>query len=191
LLAFSTVAHANPTQEGMFAAFIAVPVGWLAFGMLVLRELDESFANVYSTAVSVQNLRPLADRRILAVGVGVVATALALLIDIASYQNFLYLIGSVFVPMFAVFVTQYFVYGGGKTWSTSERAPSRVALLVPWVLGFISYQMINPGGVGWWADFWSTVDRWLRFSPPDWLSASLSAFAVAFVVSLFFRPVSR
>jgi putative hydroxymethylpyrimidine transporter CytX len=191
LLAFSTAAHANPTQEGMFAAFIAVPVGWLAFGILVLRELDESFANVYSTAVSVQNLRPLADRRILAVGVGLVATALALLIDIASYQNFLYLIGSVFVPMFAVFVTQYFVYAGGKAWSTSERAPSRVALLVPWGLGFISYQMINPGGIGWWADLWSTVDRWLHFSPPDWLSASLCSFAVAFVVSLFFRPASR
>jgi putative hydroxymethylpyrimidine transporter CytX len=191
LLAFSTVARANPTQEGMFAAFIAVPVGWLAFGILVLRELDESFANVYSTAVSVQNLRPLADRRILAVGVGVVATALALLLDIASYQNFLYLIGSVFVPMFAVFVTQYFVYGGGKAWSTSERAPSRVALLVPWVLGFIVYQMVNPGGIGWWADLWSTVDRWLHFTPPEWLSASLFSFAVAFVVSLFFRPAPQ
>ncbi len=189
LLAFSTVARADPTQAGMFAAFIAVPVGWLAFGVLVLRELDESFANVYSTAVSVQNLRPLADRRILAVGVGVVATALALLIDIASYQNFLYLIGSVFVPMFAVFVTQYFVYGGWKTWSSSEQEPSRIGLLVPWVLGFVAYQLVNPGGIGWWAARWSTVDRWLHLTPPEWLSASLFSFAVAFVASLLFRPV--
>jgi nucleobase:cation symporter-1, NCS1 family len=188
LLAFSTVARDNPTQAGMFAAFIAVPVGWLAFGVLVLRELDESFANVYSTAVSVQNLRPLADRRVLAVGVGVVATALALLIDIASYQNFLYLIGSVFVPMFAVFVTQYFVHGGWKAWSSSERAPSRIGLLVPWVLGFVAYQLVNPGGIAWWATLWSTVDRWLHFTPPAWLSASLFSFVVAFAASLPFRP---
>ena len=62
LLAFATVAswpHRGRPQHDMFGAFIAVPVGWLAFGVLVLRELDESFANVYSTAVSMQNLRPL------------------------------------------------------------------------------------------------------------------------------------
>ena len=38
--------------------------GSLAFAILAARELDQSFANVYSTAVSTQNLRPLWDRRI-------------------------------------------------------------------------------------------------------------------------------
>jgi nucleobase:cation symporter-1, NCS1 family len=187
LLAFSTVASSDPSQQGMFAAFIAVPVGWLAFAVLVLRELDESFANVYSTAISTQNLLPRIDRRVLAVTVGAGATLLALVIDITSYQNFLYLIGSVFVPMFAVFVTQYFTHRGWRTWDTSDRAPSRAGLLIPWALGFIAYQLVNPGQIGWWQSQWGTVDSWLHFTPPGWLSASLFSFAVAFVASLPFR----
>ncbi len=98
LLALSTVLTTDTSQQAMFAAFIAVPLGWLAFGVLVLRELDESFANVYSTAISVQNLLPRVDRRVLAVVIGALATGLAIVIDIASYQNFLYLVGSVFLP---------------------------------------------------------------------------------------------
>jgi nucleobase:cation symporter-1, NCS1 family len=188
LLALSTVAAADPSQQGMFGAFIAVPLGWLAFGILVLRELDESFANVYSTAISTQNLLPRVDRRILAVIIGALATGLALAIDIASYQNFLLLVGSIFVPMFAVFVVRYFVYRGWKTWDTSQTAPSRFGLLVPWALGFAAYQLVNPGAIAWWAARWSTVRDWLHFTPPTWLSASLFSFAVAFLVALLFRP---
>jgi putative hydroxymethylpyrimidine transporter CytX len=188
LLAFMTVARSDPSQSGMFAALIAVPVGWLAFGVLVLRELDESFANVYSTAVSVQNLRPRANRRVLAVAVGVLATVLAMLTDIAAYQNFLYLIGSVFVPLFAVFVVQYFVHRGWRTWNSGDAAPSRFALLIPWLAGFVAYQLVNPGQIGTWVTFWSNVRDWLHFAPPQWLSASLFSFAVAFALALPLRP---
>lgn len=185
LLAFSSVVSGGDPQTAMFAALIAVPVGWLAFGVLVVRELDESFANVYSTAVSVQNLRPRADRRLLAVGIGVLATVLALLLNISAYIDFLYLVGSIFVPMFAVFVVRYFVYGGWRHWDSSDRAPSRPALLVPWLLGFVAYQLVSPKT---WAGMWTTVDGWLHFTPPSWLSASLFSFAVAFLISLAFRP---
>ena len=71
LLALSTVVTTdNDSHTVMFSAFTAVPLGWLPFAILVLRELDESFTNVYSTAVSVQNIRPRADRRVLAVAIG-------------------------------------------------------------------------------------------------------------------------
>ena len=64
LLALVTVARGNPGD--IYGAFIALPVGSLGFAILAARELDQSFADVYSTAVSIQNLRPLWDRRILA-----------------------------------------------------------------------------------------------------------------------------
>jgi putative hydroxymethylpyrimidine transporter CytX len=188
LLAFATVAGRDPSEHGMFAALIALPGGVIAFGVLVVRELDESFANVYSTGVSTQNLLPGADRRVLAVGIGVAATVLALMFDIAAYQNFLYLIGSVFVPMFAVFVARYFVHGGWRNWDSTAAAPARPMLLVPWLLGFAAYQLVNPGQIGWWVQAWTRVDGWLRFHPPSWLSASLFSFVVALVLSLPLRP---
>jgi NCS1 family nucleobase:cation symporter-1 len=184
LLAFATVAHSDPSQHGMFGAFIAVPVGWLAFGVLVLRELDESFANVYSTVVSTQNLAPLADRRVLAVVIGAIATLGALVFDIASYANFLYLIGSVFIPMFAVFVVRYFLLRDDRAWDTSERAPARWPLLLPWLIGFVAYQMVNPGYIGRWASLWSRIDGWAHFTAPSWMSASILSFVVAAALTL-------
>ena len=183
LLAFSTLTIANG-NTGVFNALIAVPLGWLPFGVLVLRELDESFTNVYSTAVSVQNLRPLSDRRVLAVVIGALATIAALSLQISDYQSFLYLIGSVFVPMFAVFAVDYFLLGGRARWNTSESAPTRWLMILPWALGFIAYQLINPGTVSWWARFWGHVQIWLHFTPQTWMSASLISFVVAAVATL-------
>lgn len=188
LLAFATVVTATDSQDvaqhNLFAAFIAVPVGWLAFGVLIARELDESFANVYSTVMSVQNLRPLADRRVMAVVVGALTTGLALLLNIGDYASFLYLLGSTFVPMFAVFVVRYFVRGGHRSWDTSATAAARWSLLVPWLLGFVAYQLVNPGSLGWWVRFWGHVQSWLHFHPQSWMSASVLSFAVAFVATL-------
>jgi putative hydroxymethylpyrimidine transporter CytX len=192
LLAFATVvAYTNDqdlAQHNLFAAFIAVPVGWLAFAVLVARELDESFANVYSTVVSVQNLRPLADRRVMAIVVGAVTTGFALILNIKAYADFLYLIGSTFVPMFAVFVVRYFVLRGYRGWDTSAAAPSRWLMIIPWLLGFAAYQLVNPGYIGWWVRWWGQVQSWLHFTPQSWMSASVVSFVVAFVVALPLSP---
>jgi len=180
LLAFATVVSSQgDTQTSLFAAFLAVPLGWLPFGVLVLRELDESFTNVYSTVVSIQNLRPLSDRRVLAIVIGSLATVLALVLQIADYQSFLYLLGSVFVPLFAVFAVDYFAMGGRRRWDCSTDAPPRWIMLVPWLLGFAAYQMVNPGSVSWWASAWTGAQRAIGFVPPSWMSASITSFAVA------------
>jgi purine-cytosine permease-like protein len=184
LLAFATVVRATQDSAPLFAAFIAVPVGWLAFAVLIARELDESFANVYSTVMSVQNLRPLADRRVMAVVVGAVTTGLALVLNIKAYADFLYLIGSTFVPMFAVFVVRYFVLRGYRAWDTSQSAAARWLMLIPWVLGFAAYQLVNPGYIAWWVRCWSHVQAWLHFTAQSWMSASVVSFVVAFVVAL-------
>jgi putative hydroxymethylpyrimidine transporter CytX len=185
LLAFSTVVHGYTGNNApVFHAFIAVPFGWLPFAILVVRELDESFANVYSTAISVQNLQPLADRRVLAMIIGTLATLGALVLGLGDYQNFLYLLGSVFVPLSAVFVIDYFVVRRSSHWDVSDSAPSRWIMVVPWLLGFVIYQMINPGYISWWTNWWHRFDGWVRFTPPDWMNASFSSFILAAVVTL-------
>jgi NCS1 family nucleobase:cation symporter-1 len=195
LLAFATVVPATvdsaAPQHDLFAVFIAAPAGWLAFGVLIARELDESFANVYSTVVSVQNLRPLADRRVMAVVVGAVTTVLAVTLNIDAYQNFLYLLGSTFVPMFAVFMVRYFVTRGHRTWDTSPAAPARWWMLLPWALGFVAYQLVNPGTISWWVGDWDRVRSWLHFTAQPWMSASVVSFAVAFLVTLALTAPGR
>src|SRR4051812_9851825 len=188
LVAIATVVRASQAADthAMFGAFIAVPVGWLAFGVLVARELDQSFADSYSTVMSVQNVVPRFDRRILAILVGTVATVLALALDINSYANFLALLGSLFVPLTAVLLVDYFI-GHRRHWDVSERAPSRPAMLVPWLLGVVTYQLVNPGYVGWWVERWTTVQEWVHFSYHTWMSASVLSFGVAALLTL---PIS-
>jgi purine-cytosine permease-like protein len=176
LLALVTVAHGNPDQ--IYGAFIALPLGSLGFAILAARELDQAFADLYSTAVSIQNLRPLWDRRILAGTVTALTTAGALWLNISDYQNFLLLIGSVFVPMSAVLIADFFIVSRGR-WDLSAAARSRWAMLLPWAAGFVTYQLINPGFVSWWASAWTSVARFLGFTPASWMSASILSFAVA------------
>src|SRR5665213_1962782 len=180
LLALVTVAR-NPSN--IYGAFIAVPLGSICFALLATRELDQSFANVYSTAVSIQNFRPLLDRRVLALSIASLATVLALWTNVADYENFLVLLGSVFVPMSAVFIVDFFVLSHGH-WNLSLRAPKRVAMLVPWSMGFITYQLINPGYISWWVSLWMNVGRLIDFRAASWMSASLCSFFVSSAVTL-------
>jgi nucleobase:cation symporter-1, NCS1 family len=181
LLALVTVAHGNPDK--IYGAFIALPVGALCFAILAARELDQAFADLYSTAVSTQNLRPLWDRRILAVTITALTTAGALWLNIADYENFLVLIGSVFVPLSAVLIADYFVVSRGH-WDLSAAARSRWLMLVPWAAGFVTYQLVNPGYVSWWASAWTSFGQDIGFTPASWMSASILSFAVAAAVTV-------
>jgi NCS1 family nucleobase:cation symporter-1 len=181
LLALVTVAHGNPDK--IYGAFIALPVGALCFAILAARELDQAFADLYSTAVSTQNLRPLWDRRILAVTITALTTAGALWLNIADYENFLVLIGSVFVPLSAVLIADYFVVSRGH-WDLSATARSRWLMLVPWAAGFVTYQLVNPGYVSWWASAWTSFGQDIGFTPAGWMSASILSFAVAAAITV-------
>ena len=163
-------------------ALLAVPLGAVAVLVLVSVELDEAFANVYSTAVSAQNIVARADRRVLAVVVGTVATLLALTFDIAAYEPFLFLIGAVFVPLVGVFVVAYYSTPRGA-WDTSDTAPARPVFLLPWVAGFLAYQLTLPTffagpGAGWTA-WWTARQADLGIDPANGWSASLVSLAVA------------
>ena len=179
LLALVTVAKSG----NIYGAFIALPAGAIGFGILALRELDQSFANVYSTAASTQNLRPLWDRRVLALVISAVTTAGALFLSISDYENFLILLGSVFVPMSAVLIVDFFVLAKGR-WDTSPQAPARWLMLLPWAAGFVTYQLINPGYVSWWVSAWTHVAQAIGFTPAVWMSASICSFAIAAVATL-------
>ena len=182
-LALGILAFASIVDVGgdVIAALLAVPAGALALLVLAVDEVDEAYANVYSTTMSVQNLLPRLDRRLVSVGIGVTATLLALGLDIAGYQNFLYLLGSVFVPMFAVLIVDFFVVSRG-VWDLSDTARTRVSPVVAWLLGFATYQLINPGYVEAWATPWIALRHALGFVPPPWLGASFTSLAVAGVV---------
>ncbi len=171
----------------VITALLAIPFGALALLVLVFVEVDEAFANIYSTAMSAQNISPRLDRRILAVVVGAIATTLAFTFDIVGYEPFLFLIGAVFVPLVGVFVVTYYVLPRGA-WDTSATSRLRLSLLLPWAAGFVAYQLTLPtyfGGTGAaWTAWWSARQEDLGISATNGLSASLVSLTVAAILTV-------
>lgn len=91
------------------AAILLVQLGGVALLFILIYEVDNGFADLYSAAVSIQNIIPWARQRLFIVGLGVLSMFLAMLIPIMQYEWFLLWIGSVFIPLFGVMFTDYFI----------------------------------------------------------------------------------
>jgi NCS1 family nucleobase:cation symporter-1 len=152
----------------------------LALLALTVDETDEAFANVYSAAVSTQNVVPRVPQRLLILCVSAVATAGALAIDMRSYQRFLLLLGAVFVPLLGVLAADWLLRGAHYSREDIFRAPAlRPGPLFAWIVGFVAYEWLNqPADLGFWT-------RWLGHLPtPSYaVGASLPSFAVAFLLT--------
>jgi NCS1 family nucleobase:cation symporter-1 len=152
----------------------------LALLALTVDETDEAFANVYSAAVSTQNLVPRVSQRALIVGASVLATAGALAIDMRSYQRFLLLLGAVFVPLLGVLLADWLLAGAHYTRRHIFDGPAvRPGTIVAWLAGFFVYEWLyQPTDLGFWT-------RWLGHLPtPSYqIGASVPSFVVAFLLT--------
>jgi nucleobase:cation symporter-1, NCS1 family len=160
----------------------------LALLALTVDETDEAFANIYSTAVSLQNYVPRASQRLLIVVVAVLATSISLGIDLTQYQQFLLLLGAFFVPLFGVLLADWLAAGrhytrehifGGPLW--------RPGMIGAWLVGFGLYEWIaQTQELGFWS-------RWLsHLHPPHGgIGASLPSFAAAFALALIVARFRR
>ncbi|MBD0330579.1 MAG: cytosine permease [Thermoleophilia bacterium] len=177
------------TDPGALPAAVAAAgvASALALLALTVDETDEAFANVYSAAVSFQNLVPTASQRALVLAASAVATTGALVLDLVRYETFLFLLGSFFVPLFGVLLAHWLL--AGRRYSERDlfaAPPARTPQLVAWLAGFALYQWLHPLGPAWWT---SLVER---TSPPDFgLGATLPSFAAAFALGLLAGLVSR
>jgi putative hydroxymethylpyrimidine transporter CytX len=184
-------AAASPDVVGIGDAITSLAGGSVVLLVLLAGESDQAFANIYSSAVSVQNVFPRASQRALIVAVAAAGVALALGLSMDRYEVFLFLIGSVFVPLAATFLAHYFVVRRGgyeRVELTSGSVGVRWPALLPWLGGFVVYHWSVPTGPAWWLSGLETaLSDWLRLDVPLFggrFGATLPSFAVAFALSL-------
>jgi nucleobase:cation symporter-1, NCS1 family len=155
-------------------------VAFLALLAITIDESEKAFADIYSTAVSIQNLIPRASQRLLITLVSIVATGLALALNLGNYQDFLYLLGSFFVPLFGVLAADWLAAGAHYGEAHIFDAPAfRPGQLAAWLVGFGLYQWLSPVGPSWWTSL-------VAHTHPGNVSftASLPSFAASFVLAL-------
>ncbi len=145
-------------------------LGIAALVIVVLSTVTTTYLDAYSAGVSSQSVHSKINIKAAAIIVAVLGTAGALLFNMDNITDFLYLIGSVFAPMTAILLADFFVL---KNDSSKKQIDTKRAAL--WLLGFIIYRLFMR----------------LDFAFGCTLPAMAATFVLALVVTFVKRPKGR
>jgi len=84
-------------------------MGMIALLVIVFSTVTTTFMDAYSAATNIANLIKTKAVNLVAIGVTVLGLLIALFVSMAYYQNFLYAIGAVFTPLFAILFVSVFL----------------------------------------------------------------------------------
>ena len=136
--------------EGLLLSALAMSGGGLALLLILIDETDNTFADIFSAAVSTGTLVPVKVPH-LALFYGLLCTGIAVVVPLARYENFLLIIGSLFAPLFGVLLADHFVIRrrridaaavtlrGGAYWFTGGW---RISGLASWAAGVAAYHLV-------------------------------------------------
>jgi putative hydroxymethylpyrimidine transporter CytX len=158
----------------LVGSIMTVAFGAAGLALLLGDETDNAFADVYSSAISIKNVLPGLPTRALVAAVGGTCLAIALTVDLASYQDFLYLVGSLFTPLFGVLFADYFLLRR-RRYTDEELYPSDGRGELPWGVNPIALVAWAAGTGAYLAE--TTYLGWLGGTLPS-LAASTAAYLV-------------
>ena len=124
-------------QSDIALIMVQAGLGVAALVILVLSTVTTTFLDAWSAGISSESIFAGLKGRQVAMAVTVIGTVGAIVFPMDDTTDFLYLIGSVFAPMIAVQIADYFLL---KT-DVSGKEVS-VSRLVLWFLGFLAYRVL-------------------------------------------------
>ena len=105
--------------------------------IVVLSTVTTTFLDAYSAGVSAESLSPRIQGKWMAVAAAVLGTVGAIVFPMDNITDFLYLIGSVFAPMIAVQIADFYILHRDKAGCAVD-----VRGLVLWAVGFVAYRLL-------------------------------------------------
>ncbi|MGD9567914.1 MAG: putative hydroxymethylpyrimidine transporter CytX [Sedimentibacter sp.] len=120
-------------------ATIMYKAGFGILGVLIIlfSTVTTTYLDVYSAGVSIKTINGRLSEKNMAILVCIIGTAIAIFTPVEQYENFLYLIGSVFAPMVAVLVADYFVLKKSNLNKSVDMTNFAI-----WLVGFAVYRML-------------------------------------------------
>ena len=120
-------------------AQIAVKSGLGIVGLviIVLSTVTTTFLDAFSAGISAKTVFEKLDGKWTAVIVAILGTIGAILFNMDNITDFLYYIGSVFAPMIAILIADFFIV---KRDSSEKKLD--VVKIVIWLVGFVAYRLL-------------------------------------------------
>ncbi len=120
-------------------AQIMVKAGLGIAGLLIIvfSTVTTTFLDAYSAGISSESISAQIDGKWVAVGAAVIGAAGAIFLPLTDITGFLYLIGSVFAPMIAIQIADFFFLR-----QDSSKQTICIPNLIAWLLGFILYRFL-------------------------------------------------
>lgn len=112
-------------------------LGILGLLIVVLSTVTTTFMDAYSAGISSESVFSKIKGKYAAIAVTIIGTAAAMLFPMDDITNFLYLIGSVFAPMIAVQIADFFLIRRDKSESGFDMRNA-----VIWLIGFVLYRFL-------------------------------------------------
>ena len=112
-------------------------LGIMGLFIVVLSTVTTTFLDVYSAGVSTESIFSKIKSKWVAVAVTVIGTLGAIVLPMDDITGFLYLIGSVFAPMIAIQIADFFILK-----ISNDKKLFSIKNIIIWVTGFIIYRIL-------------------------------------------------
>ena len=153
ILGLAATLVTGETDPGVMILMIMGKIGLAvpALIMVVFSTITSDFPDVYSATCSMMNISQKIKAKTLMWIAGILSIFVALVFPMEQYENFLLFIGAMFVPLFGVVLTDYFIIRkhkleieeiykvGGEYWYFKG---FNITALMSWALGFITFEII-------------------------------------------------
>ncbi len=126
------------TSESDIAKIMtAAGLGKIALVIIILSTVTTTFLDAWSAAISFKTIFEKAPEKITAIIVTVIGTLAAVIFPMDNITDFLYLIGSIFAPMIAILLADYFILK-----SDFSEKKLNVSRAIIWLIGFAIYRLL-------------------------------------------------
>lgn len=112
-------------------------LGIAGLGIIILSTVTTTFLDAYSAGISSQALSEKINSKWVAIVVALIGTIGAVFLPMGNITNFLYFISSVFVPMIAIQIADFFILK-----RDTGHKKININNIVIWLIGFILYRYL-------------------------------------------------
>lgn len=124
-------------NAGIDQIMLKAGLGIAGLLIIVFSTVTTTYLDAYSAGISSETISHKINGKYMAIAVTVIGTIAAIVYPMDDITDFLYLIGSVFAPMIAIQIADFFILK-----KSSEEKKVEVVNVVIWIVGFILYRYL-------------------------------------------------